>query len=274
MTDTYVHGYELREAERLRDQADVLVELLHSDTNYPAGSTILEVGCGVGAQTLTLARRNPGSSIVAIDRSPSSIAEARLRVASAGLPNVALLEADLLTVMFGPESFDHLFVCFVLEHLADPAAALSRLLTFIKPGGTITVIEGDHGSTLVHPFSDDAFAVINCQVMLQAAAGGDARIGRQLYPLLVSAGVHEVNVSPRMIYADGSRPELADMFTRRTFTAMIEGIRESALRSELLTAERFDAGVHALKRAAEKNGVFCYTFFKATGSKPLVPSHI
>lgn len=108
--------------------------------------------------------------------------------------------------------------------------------------------------------------------MLQATAGGDARIGRQLYPLLVSAGADEVYVLPRMIYADGRRPQLADMFILRTFAAMIEGIRESVLDSELLTSERFDAGVRALKRAAEKDGVFCYTFFKATGRKPLVPS--
>lgn len=38
----YVHGYDARESIRLRDQAGSLVELLHSDTAYPAGSTVLE----------------------------------------------------------------------------------------------------------------------------------------------------------------------------------------------------------------------------------------
>ncbi len=57
MADAYVHGYERRENERLQDQGGALVELLHSYTAYPSGSTVLEVACGVGAQTVTLGIR-------------------------------------------------------------------------------------------------------------------------------------------------------------------------------------------------------------------------
>jgi hypothetical protein len=39
MSDIYVHGYHLRENERLRDQAGTLVDLLHADTAYPCGAT-------------------------------------------------------------------------------------------------------------------------------------------------------------------------------------------------------------------------------------------
>ncbi|MEM6336157.1 MAG: SAM-dependent methyltransferase, partial [Bacteroidota bacterium] len=55
MTQPYVHGYDPRENERLDDQAGTLVDLLHGDTRYPDGSTVLEAGCGVGSQTVTLA---------------------------------------------------------------------------------------------------------------------------------------------------------------------------------------------------------------------------
>jgi cyclopropane fatty-acyl-phospholipid synthase-like methyltransferase len=87
MTNTYVHGYDPRERERLRDQADTLADLLHGDTAYPAGSAVLEAGCGVGAQTVTLARRSPGARVTAVDVSAVSLAEARRRVAEAGLAN-------------------------------------------------------------------------------------------------------------------------------------------------------------------------------------------
>jgi len=50
MKKAYVHGYDQRENLRLQDQASTLVELLHSDTKYPAGSRVLEAGCGVGAR--------------------------------------------------------------------------------------------------------------------------------------------------------------------------------------------------------------------------------
>ena len=63
----YVHGYDRREHERLEDQAGTLVELLHADTVYPGGSVVLEVGCGVGAQTITLARRSPDVRFTSMD---------------------------------------------------------------------------------------------------------------------------------------------------------------------------------------------------------------
>jgi len=47
MNKAYVHGYDPRESRRLQDQATTLVQLLHSDTSYPAGSRVLEAGCGV-----------------------------------------------------------------------------------------------------------------------------------------------------------------------------------------------------------------------------------
>jgi hypothetical protein len=68
-----------------------------------------------------------------------------------------------------------------------------------------------------------------------------------------------------MVYVDGTRPDLAEGFTRRTFTAMIRGVREPALAAGLMGAEAFDEGVRALERTAEPDGVFCYTFFKAWG---------
>jgi cyclopropane fatty-acyl-phospholipid synthase-like methyltransferase len=78
--DTYVHGYHAREHERLQDQAGTLVDLLHHDTAYPSGSRVLEAGCGVGAQTVTLAARSPDAQFVSVDLSPDSIAEAERRV--------------------------------------------------------------------------------------------------------------------------------------------------------------------------------------------------
>src|SRR6202011_3448319 len=141
-------------------------------------------------------------------------------------------------------------------------AALALLKNLLQPGGTITVFEGDHGSTYFHPDSRAAHHAIGCQVELQRLAGGNALIGRQLYPLMVEAGLAAVEVSPRMVYVDGSRPDLVDRFTRKTFNAMIEGVRDAAIDAGLTEPEAFDAGIRDLNRAAEPDGVFCYTFFK------------
>ncbi len=264
----YVHGYDPRENIRLQDQASTLAELLHSDTAYPAGSRILEAGCGVGAQTVTLARNSPGAHITAMDISARSVAEAKSKTETAGVTRVDFHRGDIFQPAFRPASFDHIFVCFVLEHLAQPVQALNHLKALLKPGGAITVIEGDHGSTFFHPDNAAAHRAIQCQVELQKRAGGNADIGRELYPLLTSAGFDSVRVSPRMVYVDASRPALIEGFTRNTFTAMIEGVRESALDAGLIDDIDFDEGIRALYRTAEKDGVFCYTFFKAVAFKP------
>jgi SAM-dependent methyltransferase len=270
----YVHGYTEIEATRLADQAGTLAELLHHDTQYEAGCRVLEAGCGVGAQTRIIARRSPAARFVSVDLSAESLALACAAVASEGLHNVEFREADLFALPFADASFDHVFVCFVLEHLRRPEAALAALVRVLRPGGSLTVIEGDHGSAFFHPRSARAQRAIECLNEAQAAAGGDALIGRRLYPLLRSAGLDDVQVSPRFVYADSSRPRWVDGFTRKTFIAMVEGAAEPALRLGLIDQAGWDEGIADLKRSAEEDGTFCYTFFKAVARRRQVVAKV
>jgi trans-aconitate methyltransferase len=265
MSIDYVHGYSTEESIRLTDQATTLTELLHADTLYPPGSLVLEAGCGVGAQTVILAGNSPRAAFTSIDLSEESLAAAQRQVQEAGFTNVTFQHADIFDLPFRPAYFDHVFVCFVLEHLPNPAGALQALIRVLKPGGSITVIEGDHGSAYFHPDSDYARRAIQCLVDLQQQAGGDSLIGRRLYPLLVQAGCRDVNVSPRMVYVDAARPALVDGFTRKTFTVMVEGVGEQAVGQGLMDEASWAAGIRDLYRAAEDDGTFCYTFFKAVG---------
>ena len=153
MTADYVHGYSELENGRLQDQAHTLADLLHHDTVYPPGAHVLEAGCGVGAQTLLLARNSPQAHFTAVDVSPASVRTARAAVERAGFGHVTFHVADLFRLPFAEASFDDVFVCFVLEHLRQPLEVLRALGRVLKPDGSLTVIEGDHGSTLFHPRS-------------------------------------------------------------------------------------------------------------------------
>jgi SAM-dependent methyltransferase len=264
-TARYVHGYSPIEAKRLGDQADTLAELLHHDTRFPAGARVLEIGCGVGAQTRHLLRHSPRARFVCVDRERSSLAQARAALADNHNGSaLVFLRGDLFALPFAPRSFDHAFVCFVLEHLDRPLAALRALQGVVRPGGSVTVIEGDHGSTFFHPTSPKARRTIDCLVAAQARGGGDANIGRRLFPLLTEAGLRDVVVSPRFVYADASRPRWVDGFTRKTFIAMVAGAREASLRLGLIGEAEWDEGIADLERSALDDGTFCYTFFKAT----------
>ncbi|WP_338018166.1 methyltransferase domain-containing protein [Streptomyces taklimakanensis] len=273
MTATaYVHGYSDRETRRLRDQADTLAALLHGDTAYPAGSRVLEAGCGVGAQTVHLVANSPGARFTAVDADGESLERARAKVA-AEHPGAAVEwhHADLYDLPFPEASFDHVFVCFVLEHLREPERALRALRRLLRPSGTVTVIEGDHGSAVLHPDGPHARAVIDCQVRLQAEAGGDALIGRRLQPLLSAAGYADVRVRPRTVYADRTRPRLVEGFTRRTFIPVFEEAGRDAPALGLVTEDDWRRGIAELYRTAEDGGTLHYTFFKATAVNPPGP---
>jgi SAM-dependent methyltransferase len=263
----YVHGYSARENVRLSDQASTLNELLHHDTTYAPGTRVLECGCGTGAQTVILAANSPGARIVSVDLSADSLSLARRRVEAAGFSNATFEVADVYQLPLDDESFDHVFVCFVLEHLSKPVEALRALKRVLRPGGSITVIEGDHGSWYCYPETRAAARTVECLIEVQARLGGDALIGRRLYPLVLEAGFREVTVSPRMVYVDSSRPHLVEGFSKGTFIAMVEGVREAALTAGLVDPAAWEQGIADLYRATAEDGTFCYTFFKATAVK-------
>jgi ubiquinone/menaquinone biosynthesis C-methylase UbiE len=265
--DAYVHGYSVEETKRLSDQADTLSNLLHHDSLFHPAGLILEAGCGTGAQTVIIAPQNPQCNFVSVDIVEDSLEKARASIEEKRIFNVKFQIADVFNLPFDEESFDHIFVCFLLEHLRESKKALNSLKRVLKRGGTLTVIEGDHGSAYYYPQSPAAQATIQCLIDVQASMGGNALIGRELYPLLVSAGFEDVSVSPRMVYADASRPELVDGFTRKTFIAMVEGVRDQAINRGLITEAEWSKGIADLKRSADSDGTFCYNFFKAVGRK-------
>jgi len=261
---TYVHGYSEKESNRLADQAGTLTELLHFDTIYPPESRVLEAGCGTGAQTSILTRNCPQTQFVSIDISQDSIDQAKKWVKA---ENVIFRQADIFDLPFEAESFDHIFVCFILEHLQKPIDALVNLGKILKKGGSITVIEGDHGSFYCYPESKEALLTVKCLIDVQASLKGNSLIGRQLYPLLNAAGFKEAVVSPRVVYVDSSKSDFVEGFSKKTFIAMVEGVKEQALSLDLIDEDTWNTGIKDLYRATEEEGTFCYTFFKGKAVK-------
>jgi SAM-dependent methyltransferase len=99
----------------------------------PVGCRILDVGCGSGC--LAAALKQAGAAYVAgIERQPAAIVEARGRLD-------ILVEGDILTapLPFGVEEFDYIIFADVLEHVAEPEAAIHRVLPFLRPTGRVLV---------------------------------------------------------------------------------------------------------------------------------------
>ena len=270
----YTFGDNSRASARLRRLAEMYEpesRALLQRSGMSAPRLAVDLGCGPGWSTRLLQNVLKPGRTVGLDASAAYIEEAKARhgaslefevhdIAHAPFPVHA--PDFLFSLPFEDASFDDVFVCFVLEHLADPGQALAAVRRMLKPGGTITVIEGDHGSWYCHPQTAEATRTVQCLIEIQARLGGDSLIGRRLYPLLAEAGFRHVRVDPRMVYVDDSLPHLVEGFSRNTFIAMVEGVREEALSLGLMDTATWDKGIANMYRAAEPGGTFCYTFFR------------
>jgi SAM-dependent methyltransferase len=264
----YVHGYSPRESERLQDQSRILEDLLHNGTSYQKLEHVLEAGCGVGAQTRILAKRNPHSMFTSVDISEDSLNQARIMIGQENIANVTLQQENILKLSFADESFDHIFVCFVLEHLEEPEKALLELKRVLKTEGSITVIEGDHGSCFWTPQTKDALTAWQALIRAQASLGHDSLIGRRLYPLLAEAKFRIEDVSPRFVYADWSDPVLLDGVVNRIIVPMVQASENQILETKILDKETWVNGIAKLSEVGKiPEGTFFYTWFKGTAYK-------
>lgn len=267
MSDAYVHGYSAAEKVRLTRQANILVDFIHARTTFAPGSRILEAGCGVGAQTIQLAMRNPAARFVAIDRSPDSVKIARERVDACALTNVEFQLADIHELPFDDGEFDGAFLCFVLEHLTSRERALSEIRRVLKPGAKVHAFEGDHGSVLAWPNHPAIGRLVAAVSQYQCMQGGDPFTGRRLYSLLRASGFRNAAVEPCIAYADETRPSWVEGFTRATFIDMMKAQREAVLARDLLNEIEWRDGMEALDRTARGDGSFSYTFFRASADR-------
>ncbi len=93
-------------------------------------ATVLEVGCGNGGLTRSLAAS--AERVVALDVSRPSLEE----LARLGLRNVTPVLG--LVERYEPDlRFDRIVLSEVLEHLRRPKAVIDRILTWLRPGGSI-----------------------------------------------------------------------------------------------------------------------------------------
>jgi len=105
------------------------------------GQRVLDVGCGCGDTTLTLAQRvGTSGSVVGIDISAPMLSQARARAAAAGLANVNFENADAQTQQISPPAFDIVFSRFGVMFFVEPAAAFTNLRRHLRSGGRLAFV--------------------------------------------------------------------------------------------------------------------------------------
>ncbi len=241
MTD-YVHGYATPEQERLVEQAEHWRHRLVADgTQLEPGARLLEVGCGVGAVLAVLGQEFPGIRLTGADIEPKQLEFARGYLERSGV-EATLVQADALALPFEDESFDHVWMMWLLEHVADPPAALREAKRVLVPGGAITAIEVDYSTCRAEPSTPALEALFRAMVQGMAASGwSDA--GTRLPGWLAEAGFREID--------EGERPfwwQDQDLARQAGYAAdVIESALDALARLPGANEEELRAGLEDLR---------------------------
>ena len=126
------------------DEAAYVADLARI-VELPPGAAVLDAGAGSGALTLILARL-PGLSLTALEPAPAMLARLRARPELRGVTTVqGFCDAGADRSLFTAGAFDAILSRQLVNGLYDPLAAFRNWRHWLKPGGTVVVIEGLYG---------------------------------------------------------------------------------------------------------------------------------
>ena len=190
---TYTHGHDdgVLRSHRWRTAANSAAYLL---PRLRPGLDLLDVGCGPGTITCDLARMVAPGRVVGIDASSDVLDEARASATQANLP-VMFEVADLFSLPCADNSFDVIHAHQVLQHVADPVAALMEMRRVCLPGGVVAARDGDYPSFSFAPAIADLARAIAAYGELTRVNRANWDAARHLLGWAHAAGFGDVTAS-------------------------------------------------------------------------------
>jgi ubiquinone/menaquinone biosynthesis C-methylase UbiE len=191
----YVLGYTSAEYERLNLQAqgwEPVTSQAIAQAGLRSGMSALDIGCGTGAAMQLLGQVvGPTGSVTGVDIDPrlGSLTIERLR--SQGPEIYRVVEADFMSAddFKGDNSFDLVFARLLLFHIPNPALALSRMWNWVKPGGTLLILDLDMSSQRLFSGFSEVDKAVKLVREIMAASGKDVEIGSRMPEHFESSGI-------------------------------------------------------------------------------------
>lgn len=262
-----MHGFSETEQNRLRGQAQFAEYSVFEKVNFSLCSNIIEVGCGVGAQTEILLRRFPKLHVTGIDLNDKQLESAGKFLGSVsyakGRYDFQKMSADHLS--FKEATFDGAFLCWILEHVPNPADVLREARRVLSPGAEIVVTEVMNSSLFMDPYSPNLWKYWMALNDFQYDHAGDPFIGAKLGNLLTAAGFHNVNAEVKTWHLDNRQPVLRKK-TLLYWTDLLLSAADKLESEKYVDAEMVTKVKEELDKIAhDPNAVFLYSFMQATG---------
>ncbi|WP_250008322.1 methyltransferase domain-containing protein [Actinoplanes sp. M2I2] len=153
------------------------------------GQTVVDLGCGPGTDLGSLrAAVGDTGQVIGVDRDPRMVEEARRRH-----PGADLRQGDLHELPLGDGTVDRVRVDRVLQHVTDPAAAISQARRVLRPGGLFGMAEPDWDTLAV---ADDDRETSRAFARFTAGQVRNPSMGRELVRLCAGAGLRVRAVEP------------------------------------------------------------------------------
>jgi ubiquinone/menaquinone biosynthesis C-methylase UbiE len=260
----YLHGFTPDEQARLYHQARFWAPSIFKNVPFQNSRHVLEVGCGVGAQTEILLERFPQISIKGVDASPTQITQARSHLTqSPNASRVQFLEGDALHLPFADNTFDSAFLCWFLEHVQTPVEILEEVRRVLQTGGVIFCNEVLNATFYIHPYSPATlkywFEFNDHQWTLK----GDPFIGGKLANYLLKAGFQNIQTQVVTQHHDNRTPKARADFIEYWTHLLLSGapalIQAGRVTSEQVEEMRQE--MHKLK--SDPDSVIFYSFVQA-----------
>lgn len=264
----YLHGFDPKEQSRLLHQARFLEPYVYAGIDLEFQKNLLEVGCGVGAQTSILCRRFPDLRVTGVDLSEKQLAVAEQILKPLIKEKRVQLRRQDAQKLNIPGKFDAAFLCWFLEHVPKPLEVLKRVRKQLKKGAKIYCSEVFNQTLFMEPYSPAYLKYWFEFNDLQYSIKGHPFIGAQLGHLLTEAGFTDVQVEPRSFHFDSREPERRAAFVEYFFNILLSA-EKSLLEAGRITPEivkEMKREVEAVKKA--KDAVFFYAFMRATAKAP------
>ncbi|SPM28698.1 class I SAM-dependent methyltransferase [Mycobacterium terramassiliense] len=189
---TYVLGHADAEVQRLLLQGrlyDRYTEHALRVAGLRPGMRVLDIGSGPGDVSFVAARLvGTAGSVLGVDAAPQMVELARARAAEQGLSTVHFIHSAIDSIELD-EPVDAIIGRLILMHLPDPAAALRRLSSFVRPGGVIAFSENDIAAAYTVPDLPLFGQVIGGIVRAFEAMGLSGRFGTTLHAIFADAGL-------------------------------------------------------------------------------------
>ncbi|KUL42340.1 class I SAM-dependent methyltransferase [Actinoplanes awajinensis] len=197
---TYTHGHHesVLRSHRWRTAENSAAYLL---PRLSSGFTLLDVGCGPGTITADLAAQV--TRVTALERTDAALDLARAEITRRGLTNVDFAVGDVHALDFPDDSFDVVHAHQVLQHVADPVAALREMRRVTRPGGLVAVRDGDYAGFTWFPLVPELDEWLALYQRVARGNGGEPDAGRRLLSWARAAGFTDVTATASIwCYAD------------------------------------------------------------------------